>query len=80
MSTEITLITKRGTNPVMSKHISLTEEGEVSSDGSQCWMAQGTATRATAETASELAKHIVSCGSHQAITLTPAASIHVYDA
>ena len=69
MSPEITLITKRDANPLMSKRIFLTEQGEVRSDGSQCLMVQGTAMRATAETASELAEHIVSCGSDQAIAL-----------
>ncbi len=69
MSPEITLITKRDANPLMSKRIFLTEQGEVRSDGSQCLMVQGTATRATAETASDLAEHIVSCGSDQAIAL-----------
>ena len=69
MSPEITLITKRDANPLMSKRIFLTEQGEVRSDGSQCLMVQGAATRATAETASELAKHIMSCRSDQAIAL-----------
>ena len=69
MSPEITLITKRDANPLMSKRIFLTETGKVRSDGSQCLMVQGTATRATAETASELAEHIVSCRSDQAIAL-----------
>ena len=32
-------------------------------------MAQGTATRATAETAADLAKHIMACGTDQAIAL-----------
>jgi hypothetical protein len=32
-------------------------------------MAQGTATRATAETAAELAQHIMACGTDQAIAL-----------
>jgi hypothetical protein len=56
---EITLIKKSGPNPVMSKRIFLDEQGKVCSDGSQCLMAQGTATRATAETAAELAEHIM---------------------
>jgi hypothetical protein len=66
---EITLIKKRGPNPVMSKRIFLDEQGKVCSDGSQCLMAQGTATRATAETAADLAKHIMACGTQQAIVL-----------
>jgi hypothetical protein len=41
----------------------------VCSDGSQCKMAEGIATRATAETAGELAKLIASCGSDQAFAL-----------
>jgi hypothetical protein len=52
---EITLIKKSGPNPVMSKRIFLDEQGKVCSDGSQCLMAQGTATRAAAETAADLA-------------------------
>jgi hypothetical protein len=42
---EIALIKKRGPNPVMSKRIFVNEQGKVCSDGSQCLMAQGTATR-----------------------------------
>jgi hypothetical protein len=41
----------------------------VRSDGSQCLMAQGTATRATAETAADLATLIMACGPDQAIAL-----------
>src|SRR5215831_6507728 len=67
--TEITLIKKSGPNPVMSKRIFLDEQGKVCSDGSQCLMAQGTATRATTETAADLAKHIMDCGTEQAIAL-----------
>ena len=51
MRPEIALIKKSGPNPVMSKRICLDAQGEVCSDGSQCLMAQGTATRAAAETA-----------------------------
>lgn len=69
MSPEITLIQKRGPNPVMSKRIFLDAQGVLRSDGSQCLMAQGTARRATAETANVLAKHIMACGSDQAIAL-----------
>ncbi|MCX7298081.1 MAG: hypothetical protein NTU64_14705 [Hyphomicrobiales bacterium] len=69
MSAEITLIKKHGTNPVMSKRIFLDEQGAVRSDGSQCLMIQGTATRAAAETAGTLAEHIMACGSDQAIAL-----------
>jgi hypothetical protein len=66
---EITLIKKSGPNPIMSKRIFLDEQGKVCSDGSQCLMAQGIATRATAETAADLAKHIMACGTDQAIAL-----------
>jgi hypothetical protein len=69
MKPQITLIKKSGPNPVMSKRIFLDEQGKVCSDGSQCLMAQGTATRATAETAANLAEHIIACGTDQAIAL-----------
>jgi hypothetical protein len=69
MRPKITLIKKCGPNPIMSKRIFLDEQGKVCSDGSQCLMAQGTATRATAETAADLAKHIMACGTDQAIAL-----------
>ena len=69
MSPEITLIRKCGPNPAMSKPIFLNERGEVCSDSSQCLMARGSATRATAETASDLASHISACRSDQAIVL-----------
>jgi hypothetical protein len=66
---EITLIKKSGVSAVMSKRIFLDQEGHVSSDGSQCKMAEGTATRAVVETAGEFAKLIASCGSDQAFAL-----------
>jgi hypothetical protein len=69
MKPEITLIKKIGPNPIMSKRIFLDEQGRVCSDGSQCLMAQGAATRATAETAADLAKHIMACGTDEAIVL-----------
>ena len=69
MKPEITLIKKSGPNPVMSKRIFLDDQGKVCGDGSQCLMSHGTATRATAETAADLAKHIVACGSDQALAL-----------
>jgi hypothetical protein len=69
MKPEITLIKKSGPNPLMSKRIFLDEQGRVSSDGSQCLMTQGTAARAAAETAADLANHIMACGSDQAIAL-----------
>jgi hypothetical protein len=65
----ITLIKKSSPNPIISKRIFLDEQGKVCSDGSQCLMAQGTATRATAETAAELAQHIMACGTDQAVAL-----------
>jgi hypothetical protein len=69
MKPEITFIKKSGSNSVMSKRIFLDGQGKVCSDSSQCLMAQGTATRATAETAAELAQHIMACGTDQAIAL-----------
>ena len=69
MTPQITLIKQSGPNPIMSKRIFLDEQGKVCSDGSQCLMAQGIATRATAETAADLARHILACGSDQAIAL-----------
>ena len=55
MRPEIALIKKSGPNPVMSKRVFFNEQGKVCSDGSQCLMDQGTATRATTETAADLA-------------------------
>jgi hypothetical protein len=69
MIPEITLITKLGRNPVMTKQISLDEAGEVCSDGTQCLMVRGSASRMSAATAGELAQLIESCHSDQAITL-----------
>ena len=66
---EITLIKKSDPNPVMSKRVFLNEQGKVCSDGSQCLMAQGIAARAAAETAADLAEHILACGTGQAIAL-----------
>ena len=59
MKPEITLIKKCGPNPVMSKRIFLDAQGKVSSEGSRCLMAQGTATRAAAETAADLASSTI---------------------
>jgi hypothetical protein len=69
MTTEITLIEKSGCGAVMSKRIFLDENGNLKSDGSQCLMVGGTATRVTVETAKDLATIIRNCGSHQAIAL-----------
>lgn len=66
---EITLIKKSGVNSVMSKRIFLDQEGHVCSDGSECKMAEGTATRAVVETAGEFSNLIASCGSDQAFAL-----------
>ena len=64
MIPEITLITKRGADPTLSKRIFLDEPGVLKSDGSQCKMSEGIATRAFAATADDLAG-----------TLRPAAQI-----
>jgi hypothetical protein len=69
MTPQITLIKKCGPNPFMSKRIFLDEHGALQSDGSQCLMVQGTAMRAPAETANDLAKIIANCSSDQAIAL-----------
>ena len=68
MSPEITLIKKCGPSPVMSKRLFL-NEGKICGDSSQCLMARGSAQRVAAETASDLARHISSCGPEQAIAL-----------
>jgi len=59
MRPEIALIKKSGPNPVMSKRVFFNEQGKVCSDGSQCLMSQGTATRAAAETAADLASSTI---------------------
>jgi hypothetical protein len=69
VSPQITLITKRGTPALMSKRISLNTEGKLHSDASECRMVTGTAARAFAATASELALIIAGCRSDQAIAL-----------
>jgi hypothetical protein len=66
---QITLICKRDVPSLMSKRISLTNDGKLDSDGSKCLMVTGTAVRAFAESASDLALIIQSCGSDQAIAL-----------
>jgi hypothetical protein len=66
---EITLITKRGATPILSKRIFLDEGGALRSDGSQCRMVEGVATRAFAASARDLARHIAACGPDQAIAL-----------
>ena len=69
MTPEITLITKRGADPTLSKRIFLDEAGALKSDGSQCRMIEGVATRAFAASAHDLARHIAACGPDQAIAL-----------
>src|SRR4051812_44829614 len=69
MIPQITLIKKCSPNPLMSKRIYLDEQGELRIDGSQCVMSQGTAERAPAATASDLAEIILDCSSDQAIAL-----------
>src|SRR5215470_9824989 len=69
MTPEITLITKRGADPTLSKQIFLDDAGALRSDGSKCRMAEGVATRACAATAHDLARYIAACGTDQAIAL-----------
>ena len=64
---QITLITD--VPALMSKRISLDLDGKLKSDGSECRMIAGTAARAFAETASDLARIIQGCVSNQAIAL-----------
>jgi hypothetical protein len=60
MSAEVTLITKFGIDPLMSKRIFLDEQGALQSDGSQCLMIQGEAERVLAGTPGKLAEIIFS--------------------
>jgi hypothetical protein len=53
----------------MSKHISLTSDGKLRSDGSECRMIAGAAARVFAGTAGALAQIIASCRSDQAVAL-----------
>ena len=69
MNTQITLVKKTGSNTHMSKRIFLDENGAVQSDGSQCLMVEGTATRTEANTATAFAEYVSACGSDQAIVL-----------
>ena len=50
----ITLITKSDMPPLMSKRISLDDDGKLKSDGSECRMVTGVAQRVCVETASIL--------------------------
>ena len=64
---ELTVFTKQG--GLLTKRISLAEDGAVNSDGSECRMASGTARRAPIAGVPELAALIGSLESDQAITL-----------
>ena len=66
---QITLICKRDLPDLMSKRISLDLDGKLKSDGSECRMVAGTAARAFAGTASDLALIVQNCSSNQAIAL-----------
>ncbi|XIA64703.1 hypothetical protein ACFIOY_38945 [Bradyrhizobium sp. TZ2] len=65
MGPQVTLISKRDTPSLMSKRVSLDGDGRLKSDGSECRMITGTAARALAGTASDLARIIHGCGSNQ---------------
>jgi hypothetical protein len=69
MSPQITLIRKSGTNATLSKRIYIDTDGSVRSDGSQCLMTEGTATRVLGASAERLAGCIAACASNQAIAL-----------
>jgi hypothetical protein len=69
MTAEITLLTKHGIDPLMSKRVFLDDEGNPKSDGSGCYMAHGAATRRAAASAGALAQIIAECDSNQAIAL-----------
>ena len=65
--TSVTVFTKA--DGILSKRIWLSPEGRVQSDGSDCKMWEGTAKRAKANTAAELAEIIGTCTSRQALAL-----------
>src|SRR5215467_12329959 len=69
MIPEITLITKRGVDPTLSKRIFLDPSGTLRSDGSRCRMAEGVAIRACAALPRDLANHIAACGPDTALAL-----------
>src|SRR5215475_11663000 len=69
MTSEITLITKRGPKPIMTKRIFLDDGEALKSDGSQCKMIEGVATRAFVAGPRDLARHLATCGPDQAIAL-----------
>ncbi|GAA0028611.1 hypothetical protein [Bradyrhizobium ottawaense] len=66
---QLTLITKLDEPSLMSKRLSLNDDGSLNSDGSKCWMSKGIAARTFAATAAMLARIIVACRSNQAIAL-----------
>ncbi|MBR1326888.1 hypothetical protein [Bradyrhizobium ottawaense] len=66
---QLTLITKMDEPSLMSKRLSLNDDGSLNSDGSKCWMTKGIAARAFAATAAMLAHIIVACRPNQAIAL-----------
>jgi len=66
---QLTLITKLDEPSLMSKRLSLNDDGSLNSDGSKCWMSKGIAARAFAATAAMLARIIVACRPNQAIAL-----------
>ena len=66
---QVTRITKCGSQPLLSKRISLALDGRPQSDGSHCRMSIGIGERVTAATASDLAELIEGCSSNQAIAL-----------
>ena len=53
----------------LSKHIAIGPDGRPASDASQCRMWEGTAKRAIANTARELAEIVGTCTSRQALAL-----------
>lgn len=63
----VTVFTKA--DGILSKRISLSPEGGVRSDGSDCKMWEGTAKRAKGNTAAELAQIVGTCTSRQALAL-----------
>ena len=69
MIPEITLVRKTGPNPIMTKRIFLDQEGALKSDGSNCRMVEGIATRAYAASPRDLADCIAACGPDTALAL-----------
>ena len=65
--TSITIFEK--SSGPLSKHIAVGPDGRLTSDASQCRMWEGTAKRAIANTARELAEIVGTCTSRQALAL-----------